>query len=74
MEVVSPNDRFDEVQAKVAEYFAAGTRLVWVILPKTQTALVYRSLHEVRSLSANDELSGEAVLPGFSCRVAELFA
>jgi Uma2 family endonuclease len=73
VEVVSPNDRFDEVQAKVAEYFAAGTRLVWVILPKTRTVLAYRSFHEVRSLSADDELNGEAGLPGFTCRVAELF-
>jgi Uma2 family endonuclease len=74
VEVVSPNDRFDEVQEKVAEYFTAGTRLVWVVLPKTRTVLVYRGLHEVHSLSANDELNGEAVLPGFTCRVAELFA
>lgn len=74
VEVVSPNDRFDEVQDKVAEYFAAGTRLVWVVLPKTRTVLVYRSLHDVRSLGANDELSGEDVIPGFICRVAELFS
>lgn len=74
VEVVSPNDRFDEVQDKVAEYFTAGTRLVWVVLPKTRTVLVYRSFHEVRSLGVSDELNGEEVIPGFTCRVAELFA
>lgn len=74
VEVVSPNDRFDEVQEKIVEYFAAGTRLVWVVLPKTRTVLVYRSFHEVRSLGVNDELNGEDVVPGFTCRVAELFA
>jgi Uma2 family endonuclease len=74
VEVVSPNDRFDEVQEKVAEYFTAGTRLVWVVLPKTRTVLVYRSFHDVRSLGVNDELSGEDVIPGFTCRVAELFS
>jgi len=73
VEVVSPNDRFDDVQEKVAQYFAAGTRLVWVVLPKTKTVLVYRSLHHVSSLSVNDELNGDVLLPGFNCRVAELF-
>ncbi|MBI3303332.1 MAG: Uma2 family endonuclease [Deltaproteobacteria bacterium] len=73
VEVISPNDRFDDVQEKVAEYFAAGTRLVWVVHPKTRTVLVYRSLHDVRSLGPDDELSGEDVIPGFTCRVAELF-
>jgi Uma2 family endonuclease len=74
VEVVSPNDRFDEVQDKVAAYFTAGTRLVWVVLPKTQTVLAYRSLHDVRSLGVNDELSGEDVIPGFTCCVADLFS
>jgi len=74
VEVVSPDDRFDEVQEKVAEYFTAGARLVWVVLPKTRTVLVYRAFHDVRSLGINDELSGEDVIPGFTCRVAELFS
>jgi Uma2 family endonuclease len=74
VEVVSPNDRFDEVQEKVSDYFTAGTRLVWVVLPKTRTVLVYRSFHDVRSLGVNDELSGEDVIPGFTCHVAELFS
>jgi Uma2 family endonuclease len=74
VEVVSPNDRFDEVQEKVAEYFTAGARLVWVVLLKTRTVLVYRSFHAVRSLGINDELSGEDVIPGFTCQVAELFS
>jgi Uma2 family endonuclease len=74
VEVVSPDDRFDEVQEKVVEYFTAGARLVWIVLPKTRTMLVYRSVHEVRSLGVSDELGGEDVIPGFTCRVAELFA
>lgn len=72
--MVSPNDRFDEVQEKVAEYFTAGTRLVWAVLPKTRTVLAYRSFHDVRSLGVNNELNGEDVIPGFTCTVAELFS
>jgi hypothetical protein len=35
---------------------------------------VFRPDGEIRLLGVEDELSGEAVLPGFACTVAELFA
>ena len=73
VEVVSPSDRFDEVVEKVAEYLAAGTRLVWVVHPRTQTVMVYRASGEVQLLRDHEELSGEGVLPGFACVVSALF-
>jgi Uma2 family endonuclease len=73
VEVVSPSDRFDEIQAKVGAYFSAGTRLVWVVHPGSRTVFVYRSLHQVHALGETDELSGENVLPGFTCRVSRCF-
>jgi Uma2 family endonuclease len=74
VEVVSPSDRFDEVQTKVAEYLTAGTRLVWVVDPATRTIFVYRSLRDVRALGGEDELNGEDVIPGFRCLVRQVFA
>src|SRR5437867_4061907 len=73
-EIVSPSDRFDEVVEKVAEYLAAGTRLVWVVHPRTQTVMIYRASGEIRLLRGHEELSGEEVLPGFTCPVSVLFA
>jgi len=73
VEVVSPGDRFDEVLEKVEEYLATGTRLVWVVLPRTQSVMVYRSASEAKIVRGDDELSGEDVLPGFICRVKEVF-
>ncbi len=73
VEVVSPSDRFDEVVEKVQEWLAAGTRLVWVALPRTKTIMVYRSNGQVQVLQEDDELNGENVLPGFVCRVKEIF-
>lgn len=72
-EIVSPSDRFDDVVEKVAEYVAAGTRLVWVVHPRTQTVMVYRASGEVRLLRGHEELSGEDVIPGFTCPVSALF-
>ena len=37
VEVVSPSDRAGEVQAKVSDWLTAGSRLVWVIDPASQT-------------------------------------
>ena len=73
VEVVSPNDRRREVQEKVEEWLNAGARLVWVLYPATRSAIVYRSLSDVSNLTADDYLDGEDVVPGFSCRVGDLF-
>ena len=67
VEVLSPNDRPEDVLEKVGEYLGVGTRLVWVIDPETRTAVVYRSLTDVRVIGEADALDGEDVVPGFSC-------
>lgn len=74
VEVVSPNDLYYEVQRKVGEYRRAGVREVWVVNPETRTVEVFRADGSVAWLHEEDELSSEAVLPGFRCGVAELFA
>jgi Uma2 family endonuclease len=74
VEVVSPSDRFDDVQTKVNEYLTAGTRLVWVVNPTTRTIFVYHSARDVRALGEEDELDGEEVIPGFRCPVRQIFA
>ena len=73
VEVTSPSDRFSAVQTKIAEYFSAGTRLVWVIEPATRTVYAYRSVHDVQALGEDDELSGADVLPGFRYALGRLF-
>jgi Uma2 family endonuclease len=67
VEVLSPNDRPEDVLEKVGERLGVGTRLVWVIDPETRTAVVYRSLTDVRVIGEADALDGEDVVPGFSC-------
>ncbi len=73
VEVVSPNDRWSEIEEKVMEWLNSGTRLVWVIDPRTRTIHVYRSPKEVSLLLEQDMLGGEEVLPGFSVAVIEVF-
>jgi Uma2 family endonuclease len=73
VEVVSPNDRAGEVQAKVSDWLTAGSRLVWVIDPGRRRAIVYREDGSVDLLANQDALDGEDVLPGFSCSLADVW-
>ncbi len=73
IEVVSPAVHPADMHAKVADYLAAGTRLVWLVDPERQQVTTYRSLLAPRFLEADAELDGEDVVPGFRVRVSELF-
>lgn len=72
-EILSPDDRPGEVLTKVGEWLEAGVVLVWVIDPDRKTANVYRADGSVTTVSSDSDLDGETVLPGFSCRLSELF-
>ena len=50
-----------------------GARLVWVVWPETMAVDVYRPEESVVTLTEGDTLTGEDVLPEFSCPVREVF-
>ena len=71
-EILSPEDRPGEYLAKVAQWLDAGTMLVWVIDPQRAEAHVHRSGGGLTIVGVDGELNGEAVLPGFSCPLADV--
>lgn len=73
VEVVSPSETAEAILEKVRDFFAAGTRIVWVLYPALASAHLYHSPTDVSILARGDELSGEDVIPGFSCPLAALF-
>jgi len=73
VEVVSPNDLAEEILERLNEYFAAGTKLVWIVYPTQRLLYVYSSPRQVRILGQADELDGGVVLPGFRIPIASLF-
>ena len=73
VEVVSPSDGADEVEEKVEEYIRAGVKLIWVVYPHIHIVQVHRADGTSGRFRAHDELSGEDVLPGFRCKVEDLF-
>lgn len=74
VEIVSPSETADEVREKVRDFLSAGTPLVWTIYPRTQEVVVHTADGIARTYSDDDVLEYPEVLPGFSCKVADLFA
>jgi len=74
VEVLSPSNTAVEMDEKIALYFAAGSRAVWIVNPKRRTVAVYTSPFDVRILGEGDALDGGDVLPGFALPLARLFA
>jgi Uma2 family endonuclease len=73
VEVVSPNDTYEEVEEKLADYFDAGVPLVWVVIPKTRTVLVYQADGTARRPRDSDDLTADPVIPNLRVRIADLF-
>jgi Uma2 family endonuclease len=73
VEVLSAHDTAYEVREKTEDYLGAGVRLVWNVDPEARIVEIHRQDGTVTKLHANDEITGEDVLPGFSCRVEAFF-
>lgn len=73
VEVLSPSNTADEIAAKLARFFAAGTQLAWVVDPAARTVAVYTAPDARRALTEADTLDGGEVVPGLSLEVRRVF-
>ena len=73
VEVISPNDLTTDTEERIADYLGAGTRLMWIIHYKTRAAWIFRLDGTGARLTESQSLSGEDVIPGFTCPLATLF-
>jgi Uma2 family endonuclease len=73
VEVLSPDDRLGKVMRKVKDYLKSDVRLVWVVDPETRNVTVHRPGQEPAVVEDHEDLTGEDILPGFRCKVAEFF-
>jgi Uma2 family endonuclease len=73
VEVLSEGNTPEEMARKIAEYFQASVRLVWIIDQKKEEAKVYVSPKEMTRVSKDQFLDGRDVLPGFRVKLSYLF-
>jgi Uma2 family endonuclease len=74
VEVFSPGNTAGEMEGKRKDFFAAGTELFWIVYPERREIEVSTGPETHVTLGQTDTLDGGTVLPGFSLRIAELFA
>lgn len=73
VEILSPNDRHEEIHEKIVEYLRVGVKLIWEVDPDFQTVRVYRPGSEPEMFNRAQLLSGGGILPGFEVPVVDLF-
>ncbi|MGH9377093.1 MAG: Uma2 family endonuclease, partial [Terriglobia bacterium] len=76
IEIVSKNDRADDLLLKVSQYLEAGAQAVWLMYPNTRLAYRYvpgKLEPEVRTAEAGDKFEEPKLLPGFSLPLSEIF-
>ena len=73
IEVISTHDKINEVEKKLNEYFDNGVKVVWQILPLTETVKVYISSKDVKICRGGDICSAETVIPEFLMKAEDVF-
>jgi Uma2 family endonuclease len=73
VEVISKSNTKAEMKRKLRDYFFAGVQVVWLIYPETQTAEIYTSATKKRRVRKDQALTAEAVLPGFTLPLQNVF-
>ncbi|MCU0325816.1 MAG: Uma2 family endonuclease [Spirosomaceae bacterium] len=74
IELISFNDEFEKVETKLTEYFKAGVKVVWHILPQNQLVYVYTGRKQVKICTDDDICSAAPILPEFEISVNQIFA
>ncbi len=71
IEVISPDEKSEEMMDKVDEYLEQGVQMVWLVFPKKREIWVCTTsttYHRVR-----DVLTAPELLPGFELPVSKIF-
>jgi len=74
VEILSPNSTRTEMDERLRDFFASGTRVAWLIDPEAERAEICHSLTRRELVGSGGFLEGEDLLPGFRYPIAELFA
>lgn len=73
VETRSPSDRRREFALKIVQWISAGTQVVWAVEPATKTLTIHKPNTLPQTLAVNDTLTEEALLPGFSLPLTQIF-
>ena len=72
VEVISPNNRAEDIARKIHQYLEAGSRTVWVVYPSLRMIEVH-SKAGTRQIQEPEMLKEDELLPGFSLSLSYVF-
>ena len=73
VEVLSPNTARREIDERLSDFFASGTKIAWIIDPDAQRVEVCYSPTSRKLIGTSGFLDGEQLLPGFRYLISDLF-
>jgi Uma2 family endonuclease len=73
VEILSPNNTREEIQARLRDFFTSGTQIAWIIDPETESAEICHSLTGRELVGPGGQLEGKHLLPGFQYPLSDLF-
>ena len=73
IEVLSPNDRYTRVEAKVFAWLDSGCRLVLIVDPEASTVQADRSRHSIQIFENHETIDCSDAVPGWQLDVAKVF-
>lgn len=73
VEVLSPDDRPGEMRLRIDEYLTSGVDAVIIVDPDLKSVELHRPSRAMLTLADANTLDLDDVLPGFHCRVGEMF-
>jgi Uma2 family endonuclease len=73
IELRSPTDRLEDLQAKMQEYVDNGLKLGWLIDPEEKRVYVYMPHSQVECLKNPSEISGDPILLGFALDLEQIW-
>lgn len=73
VEIMSPENTWEEMRRKIEEYFEIGVETVWVVEPANRAVQVYGGIDDVETLTEADVLEGDGLLDGLTIPLASIF-
>ncbi len=74
IEIVSSLKTKANILPKIDELLSAGSPLVWLVEPLTQTISVFQVAEPIQHFTSSDTISADPFLPGFTLPVIQLFS
>lgn len=74
VEVISTFDNGNELERKLADYFAVGVQTVWYVYTELEMVRVYTSLRQGIYCAGEDICSAVPALPNFQMKASAIFA